>query len=68
MGKDYKHKSIAKAKKKIISWDELPSGAKGLIDRENFDLGEYRKEKKKKQEKYVKKQLNNFINGKEEEN
>lgn len=67
MGKDYKHKSIAKARKKIISWDDLPSNAKSLIDRENSDLGEYRREKNKKQEKYAKKQLDSFMNGKEEE-
>ena len=70
MGKDYKNKIIGKAKKGLISWKDVPEEVEKLIDRENFDIGEYRKEKVEKKDKAsrkdMKRQLREYIEGKEE--
>lgn len=57
MGKDYKHKDIEKAKRGLIKWDEVSEGTKRMIDRENFDIGEFKEEKEKKKDKASKKDM-----------
>lgn len=70
MGKDYKSKAIGKAKRGIISWKDVPEEVEKQIDRENFDIGEHRREKAEKKEKASKKdmrrQLKEYMEGKEE--
>lgn len=71
MGKDYKHKDLGKARRGIISWNEVSDETKKMIDRENYDLGEYREQKEKKKDKAskkdMKKQLRDYEETKEEE-
>lgn len=71
MGKDYKHKDLGKARRGVIKWNEVSEGTKKMIDRENFDIGEFREEKKKKEDKAskkdMKKQLRDYEEGRGED-
>ena len=57
MGKDYRHTDLAKARRGVIGWDEVSEETKRMIDRENFDVGEFREEKAKKKDKASKKDM-----------
>lgn len=67
MGKDYKHKDIGKAKRGVIKWDEVSEGTKKMIDRENFDIGEFKEEKIKKRDKASRKEMRKQLREYEEE-
>jgi hypothetical protein len=57
MGKDFKHKDLGKARRGVIGWEEVSEETKKMMDRENFDLGEYRERKEKKKDKASKKDM-----------
>lgn len=57
MGKDYKNKAKGKARRGIISWKDIPENVEKQLDRENFDIGEYRKEKVEKRDKAYRKDM-----------
>jgi hypothetical protein len=67
MGKDYKHKDLGKAKRGVIKWNEVSEGTKKMIDRENFDIGEFREEKEKKRDKASRKDMKRQLKDYEEE-
>lgn len=61
MGKDYKHKDLGKARRGVIGWDDVSEETKKMMNRENYDIGEYRKRKEKKKEKASKKEMERQI-------
>ena len=66
MGKDFKHKDLGKARRGVIDWEEVSEGTKKMMDRENFDLGEYRGRKEKKKDKASKKDMKRQVKDYEE--
>ena len=48
MGKDRKQTALAKFKKGMVEWKDVPEELKHQADRYNFDGGEYRAKKARK--------------------
>lgn len=67
MGKDRKQTALAKFKHGLVSWEDVPEELKHQADRYNFDGGEYRAKKAKKISDISKKDMEEQIEEKEED-
>ena len=67
MGKDRKQTALAKFKKGMIEWKDVPEELKHQADRYNSDGGEYRAEKVKRKDDLSKKDMEEQIKEKEED-